>query len=1005
MDELGIRRNRGLNVPRFEKTEKSEKTGKPSGTVQLRQSAGRTAVTVSQTLRLLMSQVDQAGSQVREGRRVLRSGEAALAEVEDNLGRMEELARRSAGEGLTDRAALQRELEVLRGEVERIAQNGVKAGLFQDGEADDGLEEIVDAVLDSLAAGQEGTEKLPSWLVSAMTGDPPSRSELLAALGLGGGARIWEALAALGNLSLEDGSVGSWLAAYYLGTVIAGGTSNGAVDPELAAQGLQLFLDAVADGLSPDEALELLTGGVFSGLEDFQAQFLGGTAPGLGDFLTDVLSGQEELPVDASMLAMMAGGGDVEMLMSLLDRLGSGGGLMALLDALGAGGGAAAEQQEAGQEAAGQMEAEQGQAPGTGEPGIQEPGAAKPATGELGGVQASGKDLSGVELDRKTGAMTVNTAEPLTLRGMERETPAIRLAGGSETVTIQQVNAPLLSAEGTARVTGAGENRLAQVELGENTVLTLDGGGSVHIGMLRGGASGVLRLTGGAVVIDEAQKGACVVVDGPVSLIAAEGIAVRNARGEELTPFDILWKTMLPEWSALTDLMADGRQNRLGLPDGQPDFTRMWLLRGEDKGRPVHTIAFRGRDKTGRPATHYIYVRWDEGKGSFQPVSMYPNPFTVTGGEEGVDWIYEEESHTLYILSGEVTALSGGSGTDAELRPFSGRVALADGIGAVELTLAGVRCRVSAGSAFSLGRKNDVTLLLQRGTDNVFESGPGFAGISLGDGTSLCIDQARGDRGKPDGTLTVTGGKGGAGIGRDRGAGQERTGPILIRDGVISCTATGGGAGIGGAVGAAAGNIRVQGGTVTAVAGSAAAAIGAGIQGACGDVTITGSARVVQARGGSPHGDIGGCLFGNCGKVRVSAGTDLGGARLWTGQGVSIQVGEASLTMPRFHVSAKALRLEGLDISSREAAREAIGVIVSDRRRMTRLQRVYGAMYGQLGQSVSSMHSVRQYARTVRDSDEASSLTTDIREVLRLSPKAKFLRERGMEDVGGLLRN
>ena len=992
MGELSIRRNRGLNMPRFEKTEKSEKSEKQSGAVPARRTAGRASATVSQTLRQLMSRVDQADRQAREGRRTLHSGEAALAEVEDNLGRMEELARLSAREGTVDRAALQKELELLRSEVERIAQDGVREGLFQEGEDGDGLDEIVDTVMDSLAAEQEGTEKLPSWLLNALTGDPPSRAEMLAALGLSSDAKGWEVLAALGNLSLEDGSVGSYLAAYYLGAVIAGGLPGGAIDPELAAQGLQLFLDMVAEGVSPDEALELLTGGMFSSLDDFQAQFLGGTAPGLEVFLTDVLFSEDGVTAGVPMLGLMAG----EMgMLDLLAQLGSGGGLMELLDALGA---SEDVSEDAAKDGMLRHEApEQGSVP-------------QAETRELGtegsgNVQASGKDLSGVEFDQETGTVTVNTAEPLTLRGMGQEAPAIRLTNGSETVTLQQVSAPLLSAEGMVRVIGAGVNELAQVELGENAALTVDGGGLVHIGALRGGASSVLRLTAGAAVIDRTQGGVSVVVDGPVSLIAAEEAAVQNARGEALTPFDILWKTLLPEWSALTGLMVDGQQNRLGLPNDQPDFTRMWLLRGEeDKGYPAHTIALRGRDRTGRTTVWYFYVRWDEDKGSFQPISMYPNPFTVTGGEENVDWTYEEESHTLYILSGEVTAISGGAGTDADLRPFSGRIALADGIGAVKLTLDGVQCRASAGSAFSLGRKNDVTLLLQRGTDNVFESGRGFAGISLGDGTSLYIDQARGDRSRPDGTLTVIGGERGAGIGRDSGAGQERTGLILIRDGVISCTATGGGAAIGGAVGAAVGNIRIQGGTVTAIA-DCAAAIGAGIQGPCGDVTITGSARVAQARGGSPDGDIGGCLFGNCGKVQVSAGTDLGGAKLWTRQGLSIQVGEVSLTMPRFRVSAKALRLEELDISGREAAREALQVIVSDRRWMTRLQGAYGAMYGQLGQSFSSMHNVQQYTRVVRDSNEARSLTTDIREVLRLSPKAKFLRDRGMEDVGGLLRN
>lgn len=971
-------------MPRFQKTEKAEKQ---SGTAQVRQPAGRASATVSQTLRQLMSRVDQASRQIREGRRTLRSGEAALAEVEDRLGRMEELARLSAGEGQADRAVLQKELELLRDEVERIARDGTEAGLFQEGASGDGLDEIVDAVLDSLAARQEGTEQLPSWLLSGLAGDPPSREEILAALGLSRDAKVWDVLAALGSLSLEDSTVGGYLAAYYLGSVIVGGTSGGAVDPELAAQGLQFFLDAVARGVSPDEALELLTGGTFSSLEDFQAQFLAGTAPGLGIFMMEALFSEGAAPMDASMLALMAGNGDLELL-ELLASLGSGDGLLALLDGMGASEDAALPQEAA----------EQGPAPWL--------ETAELGTEEAGTVQASGKDLSGVAFDRPAGAVTVNAAEPLTLRGMGQDAPAVRLSGGPGTVTLQQVNTPLLSAEGMVRIISAGENELARVELEDQTVLTVEGGGLVRIGVLRGGASAVLRLTGGAAVIGGTQGAVSVVVDGPVSLIAAEGITVQNARGEALTPFDIVWKTLLPEWSALTGLMVDGRYGRLGLPDGQPDFTRMWLLRGEeDKSYPAHTLALRGRDRAGRPTVRYIYVRWDQGRGGFEQVSMYPNPFTVTGGEADTDWTYEEESHTLYILSGEVTAISGGAGTDANMRPFSGRIVLADGIGAVKLTLDGVQCRVSDRSAFSLGRKNDVTLLLQRGTDNVFESGPGFAGISLGDGTSLCVDHARGDRSRPAGTLTVTGGKGGAGIGRDSGAGQERTGLILIRDGVISCTATGGGAGIGGAVGASVGDIRIQGGTVTAIADCAAAAIGAGIQGACGDVTITGSARVAQARGGSPDGDIGGCLFGNCGKVQVSAGTDLGGAKLWTREGVSIQVGEASLTMPRFRVSAKALRLEGLDISSRDAARAAIGVIVSDRRWMTRLQGAYGAMYGQLGQSFSSMHNVQQYTRVVRDSNEARSLTTDIREVLRLSPKAKFLRDRGMEDVGGLLRN
>ena len=308
------------------------------------------------------------------------------------------------------------------------------------------------------------------------------------------------------------------------------------------------------------------------------------------------------------------------------------------------------------------------------------------------------------------------------------------------------------------------------------------------------------------------------------------------------------------------------------------------------------------------------------------------------------------------------------------------------------------------GRAFSLGRGNDVTLLLRRGTDNVFESGAGFAGISLGDGTSLRIDQTKEPKKEPDGTLTATGAAGGAGIGRDSGVGREPTGPIHIRGGVVTATGTGGGAGIGGALGAPVGDIRIQGGTVTAQAACCAAAIGAGIQGACGDIVITGSARVAKAQGGGPDGDIGGCLFGNCGKVQVSAGTDIGDAKLWTRQGLSLQVGEGSVTLPRFRVSARALGLDALSFATRETAKAAMAVLVSDRRWVTRLQGAYGAMYGQLGQSFGSMYSVHEYISVVRTTDEAKSLSCDIREVLRQSPKAMFLRQRGMEDVGQLLR-
>lgn len=988
MGELSVRRNRELTVPRYQKTAKVEKQ---VGAEQARPAAesNKAAATVSETLRQLMGRVTQVGRQVREGRRTLQSGEAALAEVEDNLGRMEELARQAAQDGEVDRSALQEGLEKLRGEIDRIAQNGVREGLFQDG---DGLDILVDAALDSLSA-QEGAERLPAWLTNAMTGAAPDRAALLAALGVDHTASGAQLLAALGRLPLEDSPAAGYLAALYLGAVISGGTPEGAVDPEQAAEGLRQLFDLVAGGVSPDQALEQLTGGMFTSLEQFQAQFAGGTAPGLEPFLMDLLLAGESDPSMPGLLELLAGGGDMEALMDLL--AGSGDGLMALLDGL------AAPESEALQQAVPQQETPQQAA---------ETEAALPLeTRQFGTVQGSGRDLSAAAFDPQSGTLTLDGAQEVVLRGLGQEAPALRLTGEGR-VVLQQVDAPLLSAQSAqAQVTAAGENTLAQVRLGEDAVLTIDGGGVLRIGQLRAEGGSVLRLTGGAVVLEGKDAGtlaAQVVVDGPVSLLAAAGVVVRSAQGEPLTPFDLVWKTLIPEWRSITALAVDGRQGQLALrTDSQPDLTRLWLLKGDDsKGYPAHTIALRGRDKAGRTQTRYVYVRWDEKTGTFREISRYPNPFTVTGGEPETDWRYEEESHTLTILSGEVTAVAGGAGTDADQIPFSGRLVLADSTGVIKLTLDGVECRVDAGCAFRLGRGNDVTLLLARGTDNVFESGPGFAGISLGDGTSLRIDQTKGGRGEPDGALTSTGGAGGAGIGRDSAAGRQPTGPILIRGGIVTATGTGGGAGIGGALGAPVGDIRIQGGIVTAQAACGAAAIGAGIQGACGDIVITGSARVAKAQGGGPDGDIGGCLFGNCGKVQVSAGTELGGAKLWTRQGLSLQVGESSVTVPRFRVSARALRLDALNLTTREAARTAMTVLISDHRWVTRLQGAYGAMYGQLGQSLGSMHSVHEYIRVVRDTGEASSLTCDIREVLRQSPKAIFLRQRGMEDVGPLLR-
>lgn len=985
MESLSVRRSRGFAVQRFEKIEKT------AGAVKTTQTAGKQqADTVSETLEKLLGRMDRMGRQIREGRRTLHQGEAALTEMDDALERMEELAQQAIKDKNADRGVLQSGLEQLQKEVRRIIQEGVKSGLFLEEEGPDGIGDLAEAPPELPEAGQGGARDLPLWLVKAMAGNAPSRETLLSALGVSGTAGGAELLAALSALSLEDSDAAGYLAGLYLGAVISGGVPTGEIDPERAAWGLEQLLRLISQGAKPDEAVELLTGGLFTGLADFQEQFTGGLAPGLEDFLTGLLTpqaqGEEQL---ASLAALLAGGGEGEtdLLMDLLLALDGAGAELELLNAAG----------ESGRTGPG-------------------PGQAVPARtwADFGAVRVSG-ELSGVRFEAESSVLTVNGGRDLILRGQGEEVQ-LRFSGEffGKPVAVQQLRGSftIQSPQTQVQIDAAGENKLSQVLLGEGSVLTLGGGGLTRIGILRSmGEGGVLRLTGGVVELLAAESGRpgvpapAVVVDGPVSLLVGDGIAVRDPQGETLMPLDILWKTLLPGWSALTSLTVDGKQGQLvRMAEDHPDPIRLWLQRGnENQGFPAHSILLQGRDQAGQARVHYVYVRWDQQAQSFQEITMYPNPFIVTGGEEGTDWCYEEASQTLRILSGQVSALAGGTGKDGDELPFSGRLVLEDDIGKVMLTLEGVECRVNAGRAFSLGKKNSVKLLLQAGSENIFESGPGFAGISLGAGTSLTIDRASYAKGEPEGKLTAKGGSGGAGIGRDSGTGRERTGLILIRGGVVSAAGTGGGAGIGGGLSAATGDICIQGGTVSARATQGAAAIGAGVQGACGDITITGSARVVQTKGGGTDGDIGGCLFGNCGRLQVSPGADLGGAKLWDRQGISLQVGETSLTMPKLRISDRALRLHGMDLSTREAAQAALSVLNADRCWVRQFRGTYGVMYGQLSQSVSGLYSAQQYVGVVREKSVADLLLRDARQTLRQDPMAPY-RLRELEHAGELFR-
>lgn len=1023
MGELTIRRERGVSGPRYQAAEKVEKTASAG---EPRPAAKTPGATVSETLRRLMTTIGQAENYTRESHRTLQTGEAVLAEVQDRLGRMAELARRAAGGGKEDRAALQAELTRLAEEIDRMT-GGAFAGdarLFLDGDAEigDGTEPPPDAALED--EGQEGVQKLPQWLLKGMshTGLTPER--LLNLLGLDKSAGVSDILAALAGKSLESNDAAGYLAALYLGGVIAGGSASKAAGVAAALEGLRQLLEKVSQGVPPDRAVELLTNGAFASLSDLESQFLGGTAPGMEDFLAGLmLNGGDAAALlpETSLMNLLAGleGMNLELMMGLLSVV---------------------QSAETGPEAA--LDHAAGEAPEWAEA---LPGRAPAAVIDLGEGKAAGEDLSGVSAGPSAGELTIGGKADTVLQGTAQEGRAVLLTG-SGTVTLREARIPVLTAAApSVQLSSPGEAALGEVLLCPGASLTLGGGGLVRIGALRGDESNVLRLTGGAVILAPSEEGGTfgtlavpVVVDGPV-LLAARAASVTNGSGRPMAPFDLVWRTLLPGWSAVTSLTVDGKHGRALLFSGEP--ARLWLEKGE-RGSPVHTVIIRGKDEAQRPKVRYSYLRWNESAGAFEETVLYPNPFTVTGGEAGTDWVYEEETHTLRILTNRVSAVSGGTGTDANRKPFSGRLVLADGIGKLELTLGGVACLVSEGGAFDLGRENDVTLLLRSGAENRFESGAGRAGVSLGDGTSLLVDcpEARDSSRNPPGTLAAFGGAGGAGIGRDSGGGRGRTGRIRIRGGAVTAVGTGGGAGIGagkqgamgpvdilggvvsatgeagggagigGALGAAVGDITIRGGSVTALAVGHAAAIGAGVRGPCGDILITGAARVQKALGGDPGADIGACLFGGCGDVQITGGADIGRARLWTRAGVPLQMGAETVTLPQFRLSSRALGLDHVSLATKEAVQAAQAIVERDRRWVAQIQNAYNVLYHRLERSWNGLLGVQQYLSgsggPLRDAGAAGTLLEDARRSIS-RPSSQAMRthgKRGKDDVRQLFR-
>ena len=159
------------------------------------------------------------------------------------------------------------------------------------------------------------------------------------------------------------------------------------------------------------------------------------------------------------------------------------------------------------------------------------------------------------------------------------------------------------------------------------------------------------------------------------------------------------------------------------------------------------------------------------------------------------------------------------------------------------------------------------------------------------------------------GTLTVTGGSYGAGIGgRNGDRNGSSCGNITIHGGSVAATGGDEAAGIGGGVFGSGGNITINGGNVTASGGENAAGIGGGQGGSGGNITINGGSVAATGRvlaagigGGSGAGSdaSGGNITINGGNVTATSeafAAGIGGGQESSGGNITINGGTVTAT-------------------------------------------------------------------------------------------------------------
>jgi hypothetical protein len=305
----------------------------------------------------------------------------------------------------------------------------------------------------------------------------------------------------------------------------------------------------------------------------------------------------------------------------------------------------------------------------------------------------------------------------------------------------------------------------------------------------------------------------------------------------------------------------------------------------------------------------------------------------------GTGWTYSTPGAAggvFTIADGAVVTVTGTTGTDSASN--GARILIATGATAT-VTLDSATIDLSAaGSGAAIEVQGTLTLYLKG--ESTLKGGADYAGIQVLKGKTLNIYDG------PDadtGTLNVTGGSNGAGIGGIYSSAVA--GNLNFYSGIINATGGSGGAGIGGpygktgadTYGGTGGNVRIYGGTIFATGVGGGAGIGGGNTGGAGNgtpdrsddiviyggyVTATGSSGAagigngansvengnynntviyggtIAATGGNNAAGIGGGTGGNTSSVNISGGliTASGGVNGIGGGGGGYQGGSITIS-------------------------------------------------------------------------------------------------------------